>query len=96
MAAVERLDGDNGLLVAPHIDHLYDRGWISLRDDGTLLLSLVLNPSIVQAWYLADRQRRPPLRPEQSKYVAYHCERNTQGGADVRSSAAIPSGPSLK
>ncbi|MFE8730531.1 HNH endonuclease, partial [Aeromonas hydrophila] len=25
----ERLDGNNGLLLSPHIDKLFDRGWIT-------------------------------------------------------------------
>jgi HNH endonuclease len=35
----ERLSGDNGLLLTPSIDHLFDRGFISFRDDGRLLVS---------------------------------------------------------
>jgi putative restriction endonuclease len=35
----ERLDGENGLLLTPSIDHLFDRGFISFRDDGQLLVS---------------------------------------------------------
>jgi hypothetical protein len=35
----ERLDGNNGLLLAPHIDLLFDRGYISFEDNGTLLRS---------------------------------------------------------
>ena len=30
----ERLDGENGLLLTPSIDHLFDRGFISFEDDG--------------------------------------------------------------
>lgn len=37
----ERLDGENGLLLTPSIDHLFDRGFISFRDDGRLLISPV-------------------------------------------------------
>jgi hypothetical protein len=37
----ERLDGENGLLLTPSIDHLFDRGFISFRDDGRLLVSPV-------------------------------------------------------
>lgn len=35
----ERLDGNNGLLLAPHIDHLFDNGLISFDASGTLLVS---------------------------------------------------------
>lgn len=35
----ERLDGENGLLLTPSIDHLFDHGYISFRDNGDLLVS---------------------------------------------------------
>ena len=37
--ASERLDGENGLMLTPTIDHLFDRGFISFEDDGRLLVS---------------------------------------------------------
>ena len=35
----ERLDGENGLLLTPSIDHLFDRGFVSFEDNGALLIS---------------------------------------------------------
>ncbi len=35
----ERLDGENGLLLTPSIDHLFDKGLISFKNDGALLIS---------------------------------------------------------
>ncbi len=37
----ERLDGENGLLLTPNIDHLFDRGFISFEDNGNLIISPV-------------------------------------------------------
>jgi len=37
----ERLDGENGLLLTPSADHLFDRGFISFEDGGRLLVSPV-------------------------------------------------------
>ena len=37
----ERLDGENGLLLTPSIDHLFDRGFISFQRDGGLIISPV-------------------------------------------------------
>jgi putative restriction endonuclease len=34
----ERLDGENGLLLTPSIDHLFDRGFIGFEDSGTLII----------------------------------------------------------
>lgn len=43
----ERLDGENGLLLTPSIDHLFDRGFIGFEDDGTLIISPVADrPSL--------------------------------------------------
>lgn len=37
----ERLDGENGLLLTPTMDHLFDRGFISFKDNGDLAVSPV-------------------------------------------------------
>ena len=37
----ERLDGENGLLLTPSMDHLFDRGFISFKDSGDLIISSV-------------------------------------------------------
>jgi putative restriction endonuclease len=37
----ERLDGENGLLLTPSIDHLFDRGFIAFEGSGRLLVSPV-------------------------------------------------------
>ena len=44
----ERLDGENGLLLTPTIDHLFDRGFISFEDSGTLIVSPVAHTSSLQ------------------------------------------------
>src|SRR5687767_150405 len=43
----ERLDGENGLLLTPSIDHLFDRGFIGFEDSGRLIISPVAHvPSL--------------------------------------------------
>jgi predicted restriction endonuclease len=43
----ERLNGENGLLLTPSIDHLFDRGFIGLEDSGCLVVSPVAHlPSL--------------------------------------------------
>ena len=68
----EKLDGANGLLLSPHIDHLFDRGHISFSDDGRMLISKHLNPTVTKVWGL-DKSRPPrPFRPEQRRYLEFH------------------------
>ena len=43
----ERLNGENGLLLTPSIDHLFDRGFISFENSGKLIISPVAHrPSL--------------------------------------------------
>lgn len=53
----ERLNGENGLLLTPSIDHLFDRGFISFEDDGELLISPVAHPSSLQRMGVATADR---------------------------------------
>jgi hypothetical protein len=70
----ERLDGYNGLLLAPHIDHLFDRGYISFEDDGAILISFRI-PSSQFKLLGIDREAPPRVgafRPEQCAYLKTH------------------------
>ena len=43
----ERLDGENGLLLTPSIDHIFDRGFIGFENNGKLIISPVAHrPSL--------------------------------------------------
>jgi hypothetical protein len=41
----QRLDGENGLLLTPTVDHLFDKGFISFEDSGQLIVSPVADPN---------------------------------------------------
>ncbi len=44
----ERLNGENGLLLTPSIDHLFDRGFISFEANGELIISDVTHKESVR------------------------------------------------
>ena len=44
----ERLSGENGFLLTPSIDHLFDRGFISFEGTGELLISPVASHSSLE------------------------------------------------
>lgn len=44
----ERLNGENGLLLTPSIDHLFDRGFIGFEDSGRLIISPVAHQPSLQ------------------------------------------------
>lgn len=53
----ERLNGENGLLLTPSIDHLFDRGFIGFEDSGNLIISPVAHkPSLQKIGVETNRQ----------------------------------------
>ena len=68
----EKLDGSNGLLLSPHVDHLFDRGYISFSDSGDLLVSKALNHAVLESWGISLPRNVGPFNGEQCKYLEYH------------------------
>ena len=68
----EKLDGNNGLLLAPHVDRLFDRGYITFRDDGTLLKRSDLPSTVLTTWNLDRVVNVGAFSGAQAKYLAYH------------------------
>ncbi len=53
----QRLDGENGLLLTPTVDHLFDKGFISFEDSGQLIVSPVADPMSMKRMGI-DHDRR--------------------------------------
>ncbi len=72
----ERLDGENGLLVTPTVDHLFDKGFISFEDSGQLTVSPVADPISLKRMGL-DHARRVNVgafSEGQRRYLDFHRE----------------------
>lgn len=68
----EKLDGNNGLLLSPHVDHLFDRGYISFSDSGDLLVADALKERVLEIWGIPLPRNVGTFRPAQSRYLNYH------------------------
>jgi hypothetical protein len=68
----ERLDGSNGLMLAPHADALFDQFLMSFTDDGGLIFSESLDKNIRTKWHLSEPAIRRPFSSAQKKYLATH------------------------
>jgi putative restriction endonuclease len=68
----EKLDGNNGLLLSPHVDRLFDKGWISFSDNGDLLVSAKLDRDILKGWAIAPGLNVGRFSPDQCYYLEYH------------------------
>lgn len=74
--SAERLDGNNGLLLCPNVDHLFDRGYISFQDDGRILVSPLVDAAQIDRLGISTA---PPLNvgafsARQATYLAFHRE----------------------
>jgi putative restriction endonuclease len=70
----EKLNGCNGLLLAPHIDHLFDQGYISFGGEGSLILSEKLSAGILKAWNIPSVLNVGAFSENQQKFLKYHRE----------------------
>lgn len=70
----ERLDGQNGLMLAPHVDKLFDRGWISFADNGDLLIAADAPPAVMNSWGFSAGLNVGAFSEKQRAYIQYHRE----------------------
>lgn len=68
----ERLDGHNGLLLSPHVDHLFDQGYISFSRDGRVITSPRLDPEILRRWSLDTARSERGFSRRQDAFLEYH------------------------
>lgn len=72
----ERLDGENGLLLTPTVDHLFDKGFISFENAGQLIVSPVADPMSLKRMGI-DRDARGNVggfSAGQRRYLEFHRE----------------------
>lgn len=70
----EKLDGNNGLLLSPHIDHLFYRGFISFADNGAILVSPEADVDTLILWGIEPEGSFGSFRAEQLPYLTFHRE----------------------
>lgn len=70
----EKLDGNNGLLLSPHIDHLFDQGYISFKDNGSLIMSPEADKVTMELWGVNPDRNYGPFREAQKTYLDFHRE----------------------
>ena len=71
----EKIDGFNGFLMSPHIDHLFNYGFLSFENNGNLMISKFLNPLILNQWKISEIKNVGNFRDEQKYYLDFHREK---------------------
>jgi hypothetical protein len=90
-SAAEMLDAHNGLLLSPHVAHLFERGHISFSDTGELLVSRFLNAAVLDAWAIRRPLNCGAFLPAQCQYLAYHRHWVFEQGQGGRRSSSVAS-----
>lgn len=70
----ERLDPFNGLLLATHLDAMFDSGLIGFNEDGVMLFSPQLDLVVRSHLGLVDGSRLRTFAPGHLPYLAWHRE----------------------
>jgi hypothetical protein len=89
---LERLDAFNGLLLAVHLDALFDRALITFQDSGDMMISKRLSTIDREVFGLISPARRLLLSVPHIKYMRYHREQfriRQQENSDQRTYAVI-------
>jgi hypothetical protein len=68
----EKLNGCNGLLLAPHVDHLFNNGMIGFSDAGDLIISPKLDKNILSSWKIDEVLNVGKFNEEQKEFLKYH------------------------
>ena len=68
----ERLNGHNGLFLSPHIDKLFDSGFISFEDNGEFLVSPLLDGDVLSKWNVDPKNKVKKFGQEQSYFLETH------------------------
>jgi putative restriction endonuclease len=77
----ERLDGNNGIMLSPHVDALFDQGLMSFEDSGRALFRNDLKKEILQKWSIPASNAASPFQPAQRVYLRLHREKLEAIGA---------------
>jgi putative restriction endonuclease len=75
----ERLDGNNGLMLSPHIDSLFDKGWISFLATGDLICANDGIASVLADWGVKLPINVGNFNSTQTKYLNFHLEKIYKG-----------------
>ncbi|MDR2965180.1 MAG: HNH endonuclease [Treponema sp.] len=68
----ERLNGNNGILLSPHIDKIFDKYFISFSDDGKILVYNNKVKEILEKWSINEKQKYFDFSKERIHYLEYH------------------------
>jgi len=68
----ERLNGNNGLFLSPHVDKLFDSGLITFSSKGSMEVSPQLDGEVLEKWHIDPTKNYGKFNVDQSYFLAFH------------------------
>jgi hypothetical protein len=68
----ERLNGNNGLFLSPHVDKLFNDGYISFENKGSMLISDRLPLDVLEKWSIDPTGNYGKFNQDQSFFLDHH------------------------
>jgi hypothetical protein len=68
----ERVSGHNSLFLSPHIDKLFDLGFITFEDNGQLIPSPLLDLEVLDRWSIAKDTKVKRFDQDQAFFLDHH------------------------
>jgi len=68
----ERMSGNNGLFLSPHVDALFDKGYITFAPTGRIEVSPQLDKDVLTRWKIDPKQNVGKFNSEQKYFLEYH------------------------
>jgi hypothetical protein len=68
----ERLEGNNGLFLSPHVDKLFDSGLITFTAQGEMLVSPQLDDEVLPKWKIDPRKKYGKFNSDQAFFLDFH------------------------
>jgi putative restriction endonuclease len=68
----ERMSGNNGLFLSPHVDALFDKGFITFSTSGDMLVSPQLDKDVLERWKIDPKKSVGKFNEEQKYFLDFH------------------------
>jgi putative restriction endonuclease len=71
---VEKLDGNNGLFLSPHVDKLFNDGFITFTPEGCIEVADNFDRKVLSQWGIDVKKKYGHFNSDQTYFLDYHNE----------------------
>jgi hypothetical protein len=68
----EKIDGNNGLFLSPHVDKLFNDGFITFTSGGQMEVADSFDSKVLEAWGIDPTRNFGSFNADQAFFLDYH------------------------